>query len=117
MRWRWILSLVAAPLALASALAAAEEPSTVYACHEVQVAPAKLGIPPDLDPYDPAAVSVDAVITSPTGDELRQPCFHLVPQETWTQTAYQAEQRKDMAWERFRDAGDGRWCLRFSPPG
>jgi hypothetical protein len=100
---------------LACAAHAADEVA-VYARFETTASSTQLGIPAEVDPYDPDIVRVDARLTAPDGTERVQPCFWLVPQERWEQTAWSEERKKDVPWERFRARGDGRWCLRFSPP-
>jgi hypothetical protein len=100
------------------ALAAEDRAEVVeqYGRFEWHAAPGDLGIPADLDPFDPDQVRVDARLTDPDGHEMVQPAFWEVPQERWDQTAYSTERKADVPWERFRAAGSpGRWCLRFSP--
>ncbi|MBA3708296.1 MAG: hypothetical protein H0W83_05705 [Planctomycetes bacterium] len=74
-----------------------------------------LDLPDGLDPWDPAQVRVDAEITAPDGVVRVQPCFWYVPQEAYEASSFSTEKKRDLAWERFRDAGPGSWCLRFAP--
>jgi len=106
-------------LLVVSAALHAEDPASppAYARErfEATVSNQELGLEGGANPYDAAAVQVDALVTLPDGSRREQPCFWRVPQEQYFRMHFQQELGQDVEWERFRDAGPGAWTLRLLP--
>lgn len=59
------------------------------------------------NPYDPAVVKVDAIITQPDHSTLSIPCFYYTP-VTFTNTG-------STTWDATENTGNSIWMLRFAP--
>ncbi len=121
-RFRFLVLVIVIVFLVCGRGLCAEEPGpgtlpsiAIYACHQAFLAADAVDAPAASDPLDPAQVRVDARIRAPDGSERVQPCFWYVAQEAYQQLSFSTDQKRDVPWERFRDAAAGRWCLRFSP--